>query len=187
MKFPGVSFILSNSCIYTRVSQKFCCILVLANLTRPILFKPWYVAAVVGSITVGGALTRCALLLSMCDLKSAQMNVRCRRIQELMLYGAKLGHNITEATVTLCRWPAKQTIPLSVLARNQTKGFGNWNLGVAGRGNGTREESWLDKGADGSWRRETERGSRQWTPEQRGEAAWHEGPATVREDESAFQ
>ena len=26
--------------------------------------------------------------------------------------------------VTLCRWPAKQTIPLSVLARNQTKGFG---------------------------------------------------------------
>ena len=26
--------------------------------------------------------------------------------------------------VTLCRWPDKQTIPLSVLARNQTKGFG---------------------------------------------------------------
>ena len=26
--------------------------------------------------------------------------------------------------VTLCRWSAKQTIPLSVLARNQTKGFG---------------------------------------------------------------
>ena len=25
--------------------------------------------------------------------------------------------------VTLCRWSAKQTIPLSVLARNQTKGF----------------------------------------------------------------
>ena len=27
-------------------------------------------------------------------------------------------------SVTLCRWSAKQTIPLSVLARNQTKGFG---------------------------------------------------------------
>ena len=27
-------------------------------------------------------------------------------------------------SVTLCRWPAKQTIPLSILARNQTKGFG---------------------------------------------------------------
>ena len=50
--------------------------------------------------------------------------------------------------VTLYRWPAKQTIPLSVLARNKTKGFWTWNLGVAGRGNGTREESWLEKGAD---------------------------------------
>ena len=49
---------------------------------------------------------------------------------------------------TICRWPAKQTIPLSVLARNETKGFWTWNLGVAGRGNGTREESWLEKGAD---------------------------------------
>ena len=41
-------------------------------------------------------------------------------------------HNVTSwkcerticSIVTLCRWPAKQTIPLSVLARNQTKGFG---------------------------------------------------------------
>ena len=31
--------------------------------------------------------------------------------------------SIFKQTVTLCRWPAKQTIPLSVLARNQTKGF----------------------------------------------------------------
>ena len=30
---------------------------------------------------------------------------------------------ITRGIVTLCGWPAKQTIPLSVLARNQTKGF----------------------------------------------------------------
>ena len=28
------------------------------------------------------------------------------------------------STVTLYRWSTKQTIPLSVLARNQTKGFG---------------------------------------------------------------
>ena len=39
--------------------------------------------------------------------------------------------------VTLCRWPAKQTIPLSVLARNQTKGFGLeilvWPEEVTGR------------------------------------------------------
>ena len=39
--------------------------------------------------------------------------------------------------VTLCRWPAKQTIPLSILARNQTKGFGieisAWSEVVTGR------------------------------------------------------
>ena len=29
----------------------------------------------------------------------------------------------TRVNVTLCGWPAKQTIPLSVLARNQAKGF----------------------------------------------------------------
>ena len=75
-------------------------------------------------------------------------------------------------SVTLCRWPAKQTISLSVLARNQTKGFRTWNLAVSGSGNGMRKESWLGKGADKSWRRDTDRGGRQWTPEQRGEAAW---------------
>ena len=32
--------------------------------------------------------------------------------------------SFTGTYVTLCRWSAKQTIPLSVLARNQTKGFG---------------------------------------------------------------
>ena len=30
---------------------------------------------------------------------------------------------LTYSIVTLYRWPAKQTIPLSVLVRNQTKGF----------------------------------------------------------------
>ena len=33
-------------------------------------------------------------------------------------------YRFSSLSVTLCRWPAKQTIPLSVLARNQTKGFG---------------------------------------------------------------
>ena len=61
--------------------------------------------------------------------------------------------------VTLYRWPAKQTIPLSVLARNQTKGFWTWNLAVSGSGKGTPEESWLEKGADESWRGTTDRGS----------------------------
>ena len=56
-------------------------------------------------------------------------------------------YSVIDSIVTLYRWPAKQTIPLSVLARNQTKGFWTWNLDLAGRGNGTREESWLEKGA----------------------------------------
>ena len=86
--------------------------------------------------------------------------------------------------VTLCGWPAKQTIPLSVLARNQTKGFWTWNLAVSRSVNGTRKESWLGKGAHSSWRRDTDRGGRQWTSEQRGEAAWHEGPAIVKKIES---
>ena len=33
-------------------------------------------------------------------------------------------------SVTLCRWSAKQTIPLSVLARKQTKGLGTRDLAV---------------------------------------------------------
>ena len=45
--------------------------------------------------------------------------------------------NVHFLYVTLCRWPAKQTIPFSVLARNQTKGFGieisAWPEVVTGR------------------------------------------------------
>ena len=97
---------------------------------------------------------------------------------------AKILKSLVDAPrITRYGWPAKQTIPLSVLARNQTKGFRTWNLGVAGRGNGTREERFGQRSWE-SWRRDTERGSRQWTPEQRGEAAWHEGPATVKKIES---
>ena len=67
--------------------------------------------------------------------------------------------------VTLCRWPAKQTIPLSVLERNQ-RSRRDWKW------KGTREESELGKGAGrGSWRRRTDRGSRHWTPERRGQSA----------------
>ena len=44
-------------------------------------------------------------------------------IFSLMLLGINRSF-IKSKHVTLCRWPAKQTIPLSVLVRNQTKGFG---------------------------------------------------------------
>ena len=60
--------------------------------------------------------------------------------------------------VTLCRWPAKQTIPLSVLAQNERKGFGleisawpevvtgrkkrvGWTKELSGVGDGTRTEA----------------------------------------------
>ena len=46
-------------------------------------------------IMVFDALTH-ALLLSMCDLKMAQMNMQCILIWELMLYKFHLGHNATE-------------------------------------------------------------------------------------------
>ena len=74
--------------------------------------------------------------------------------------------------VTLYRWPTKQTIPLSVLARNQTKGFWTWNLAVSGSGKGTRKRVGWRKELTGSWRGTTDRGSRLRTPEQRGEPAW---------------
>ena len=47
--------------------------------------------------------------------------------------------------VTVCRWSAKQTIPLSVLARNQTKGLDSRSWTWPEVGKGTRVEE-LDKG-----------------------------------------
>ena len=116
------------------------------------------------------------------DLRGEQVQTEIEEEKDVVLRNE--WYHETISSVTLYGWPAKQTIPLSVLARNQTKGFRTWNLGVSGSGNGTRKESWLGKGADESWRRDTDRESRQWTPEQRGEAAWHEGPATVKNIES---
>ena len=56
-----------------------------------------------------------------------QLAWRKRKLQEFGDIGS--GHNKTNRNerksknVTLCRWSAKQMIPLSVLARNQTKGL----------------------------------------------------------------
>ena len=75
--------------------------------------------------------------------------------------------------VTLCRWSAKQTIPLSVLARNQIKGLDSRSRTRPEVGKGTRVES-LKKGPrEVSWRRATERGSWQSTPD-REETSRHE-------------
>ena len=60
------------------------------------------VPAVVGSIVAVGALTRCASLHSVSDLKAAQMNVERRLIREFRLHEFELGHNATEATINIC-------------------------------------------------------------------------------------
>ena len=56
----------------------------------------------VGHLVVVGMLRGYALLYSMCDLKAAQMNVRCSLIWELILDEFKLGHNTTEAIKNIC-------------------------------------------------------------------------------------
>ena len=54
-------------------------------------FKLWSVPVVDGSIILVGALTCCALLQPVYDLKSAQRNVQKGPIQALMLYKFELG------------------------------------------------------------------------------------------------
>ena len=54
-----------------------------------------------GSIIVVGVLTW-AFLHSPWDLKTAQMNMQCNLIQELMLYEFKLVYNITKTTKNIC-------------------------------------------------------------------------------------
>ena len=83
--------------------------------------------------------------------------------------------------VTQSRWSAKQTIPLSVLARNQTKGFG---LEISPwpevEGDARRES--VGKGArEGSWLGTTDRGSRHQTPE-RWDQSEEMGSRPVKED-----
>ena len=49
------------------------------------------VQVVDGSIVVGGTLTHCALLHSLCDLQTVQINVQQHLIWDFMLYKFKLG------------------------------------------------------------------------------------------------
>ena len=84
--------------------------------------------------------------------------------------------------VRLCGWSAKQMIPLSVLARNQTKpGLEISTRPEVGMGTpvreeweeGTQKKSWKKEPTGGSWRRVKERGSRQSTPDsKRDQSVW---------------
>ena len=57
---------------------------------------------VVGSITVMSALTRCALLHSVSDLKAPQMNVQYCLILEFMFSEFEVSYNVIEATENIC-------------------------------------------------------------------------------------
>ena len=53
-------------------------------------------------IVVVGTLTHCAMLQSMYDLKSTQVNTQHSLIQQLILYEFKLGHNVIEVAKNNC-------------------------------------------------------------------------------------
>ena len=59
----------------------------------------WKVSAVIVSTMVVGALTRCALLHFLFDLKASQMNVQYSLIWELMLCEFELSHNAAKTFV----------------------------------------------------------------------------------------
>ena len=80
-------------------------------------FKLWKVPAVVGSIVVVGALTRCALLQSVYDVKAVQMNVLSSLIREFMLYEFELAHYAAEATTNICCTKCEDTIDYSTLSK----------------------------------------------------------------------
>ena len=83
--------------------------------------------------------------------------------------------------VTLCRWSTKQTIPLSVLARNQTKAR---DLYATGSRNGTPVGVGQRNPEEGSWRNVTRVASRHRTAEV---TSWHAiGSRAVREDRSRW-
>ena len=89
---------------YTRVSQKFCSILVYVSLqniyhiTESV--QDVVGATVVSSIVLVGALTYSAY--SVYDLKVMLMNVQHSLIQELILHEFKLCYNTKEATKKIC-------------------------------------------------------------------------------------
>ena len=76
-------------------------------------------------------------------------------------------------TVCNTMWVARQADDSFVcFGAKPDKGFWTWNLAVIGSGRGREKRVGWIKELTGSWQRDTDRGGRQWTPEQRGEAAW---------------
>ena len=80
-------------------------------------FKPWKVPAVVSSMVVVGVLTHCAILNSVCDLKTAQMNMQRGIIRKLMAYEFKLSHSVMEATRNISYAKSESAIDHSTVTR----------------------------------------------------------------------
>ena len=99
------------------MNWKFYNILARANLVR-VYHLTKAVQAEIGihwvvSIVLLGALTRCALLHSVFDLKATQMNVQHSLIQKLILHGFKLGYNAWKQPKILVERKVKaEVIPL---------------------------------------------------------------------------
>ena len=81
------------------------------------LFKLWKVPAMVGSVVLVNALTHCALLHSVCDLKAAQMKVLSCLIQDFMLYEFRLDYKTAEATKNICCVKSDGTVDHSMVTR----------------------------------------------------------------------
>ena len=79
---------------FTRVRQKFVQFLSHVSLWPmwPKRFKLSLVLGLVGSIMISGALTHCALLHFVYDLKAMRKNMQCCQIWEFLLYEFKLCH-----------------------------------------------------------------------------------------------
>ena len=88
------------------------------------------VPTVVGSILIVGVLTHCALVLSMYDLKAAQVNVQHSLIWEFMLYKFTLCHKAAEATKNICCAKSEEIIDQSTVTRWFKKFHSGYNSQV---------------------------------------------------------
>ena len=65
-------------------------------------FKLLRVSTLVCSIAVDGALTLCAFLYFLYDLKALKMNVQRRLIRKFLLYEFEMGYDVNEAAKNNC-------------------------------------------------------------------------------------
>ena len=71
----------------------------------------------VKSIVVVGALTLCAFLHPLYDLKATKMNMQCICILKLRLYEFELSHNAAESTKIIYCVKGESTIDHSIINR----------------------------------------------------------------------